>query len=109
MRDPEAPIDDIREFATRVQRYVDGLTFDDFIADTQAHDAVIRCLMVIGEAAKRTTPTVRAQYAEVAWEKAMGMRNRLAHEYEGINLHLVWETATEIIPRLLRALGQRRP
>jgi uncharacterized protein with HEPN domain len=106
MRDPESPLLDIVSYARRIARYVDGVTRDEFVADVGVQDQVIRCLSVIGEAARRTPEETRERFPAVAWAQMIGMRNRLSHEYDGIDLDAVWLTATEDVPAISRLLGR---
>jgi uncharacterized protein with HEPN domain len=108
MRDPDAALLDIVVYADRVAGYVAGLALDDFIADVGVQDQVIRCLIVIGETAKRTPTDVRDRLPGVPWAQMIGMRNRLSHEYDGIDLDSVWLTATRDIPGILRMLEPGR-
>jgi uncharacterized protein with HEPN domain len=108
MRDPDASLLDIVAYALRVSRYVDGLTRDDFVSDVGVQDQVIRCLSVIGEAARRTSAETRDRFPAVPWTQMIGMRNRLSHEYDGIDLEAVWLTATVDVPEIARLLGSGR-
>lgn len=84
---------DIREAIHRIQSYTSGLTFDSFLADTKTQDAVIRNLEIIGEATKNISATLREQYPEVPWKSMAGVRDRLVHQYFGVNLDVVWHIA----------------
>ena len=103
-RDWRIRLSDIREAAERALSYVKDIEFDDFKLDQLRQDAVVRCLEVIGEAARHTPPEVRTQFPDVPWDDLVGMRNLLAHEYFGVDLKILWVTATEDLPELLGAL-----
>lgn len=75
---------------------------DRFLAETQPQDAVIRRLEIIGEATKRLSPELRARHPDVDWKLATGMRDVLIHNYMGVNLFDVWETARDDAPKLKR-------
>jgi uncharacterized protein with HEPN domain len=104
MRDPEASLADIVAYARRVSGYVSGVTREEFVVDVGRQDQVIRCLGVIGEAAKRTPTEIRDRYPLVPWAQIAGMRNRLSHEYDAIDMEAVWLTATKDVPAILRLL-----
>lgn len=105
MRDREASLLDIVAYAYRVERYVRDVSHGQFMADVGVQDQVIRCLCVIGEAAKRTPEQTRERYPAVPWEQIVSMRNRLAHEYDGVDMEMVWLTATADLPRIVSLLS----
>jgi uncharacterized protein with HEPN domain len=104
MRDPDASLLDIIAYARRIALYLDGVTHAQFMTDIRIQDQVIRCLSVIGEAARRTPEKTRAERPAIPWSQIIGMRNRLAHEYDGIDMEAVWLTATEDLPTILELL-----
>ncbi|MDP2183724.1 MAG: DUF86 domain-containing protein [Actinomycetota bacterium] len=104
MRDPEASLLDIVTYAKRISGYVDGVTHDEFVSDIGIQDQVIRCLTVIGESAKRTPEETRSRFPAVPWMQMIGMRNRLAHEYDGVDMDALWLTATRDMPTVLQQL-----
>jgi len=71
-----------------------------FLGDTRTQDAVVRNLQVIGEAVKRLSPELRAQHVEVPWKLIAGMRDKVIHEYFGVNLQLVWNVVEQELPTL---------
>jgi uncharacterized protein with HEPN domain len=87
-KDPLVYIDDIRESIEAIKRYTAGLTKEDFFNSTEKQDAVYRRLEVIGEAANRLPDEFRSQYPRIPWNKVVGMRNVLIHEYDSIDLDI---------------------
>jgi uncharacterized protein with HEPN domain len=77
-----------------------GVTRGQYDADETLQRAVIRSLEIIGEAAIRVGPAVRAQHPAVEWHAMTGMRNRLIHEYFGVDHDLVWDVLQRKIPVL---------
>lgn len=106
MRDPEASISDVVAFTRRALAYVNGMERERFLGDEGVQDQVIRCLEVVGEAARRTPDDVRAKYPAVPWAQMAGLRNRLAHEYDAVDMDSVWLTVTRDLPTILAVLGQ---
>lgn len=99
-RDYRLYIDDIIEAIEKIEKYVKGLTFDEFARDTKTIDAVIRNFEIIGEATKHIPEEVRQKYPDVPWRDMAGMRDKLAHEYFGIMLEIVWKTIKKRLPEL---------
>jgi uncharacterized protein with HEPN domain len=97
---------DILEHAEKVQRFVAGMTVDDFLQDEKTVFAVIRALEVVGEATKKIPTEVREKYPNVPWREMAGTRDKLIHDYFGVNLGVIWKTATEDIPDLIPTVRQ---
>ncbi len=81
-----------------------GLSFESFVSDETVRRAFVRSLEVIGEAAKKVPESFRAQYAAVEWRAMAGMRDRLIHDYFGVDYELVWDVVQNRIPELRRQL-----
>ena len=86
-------IDDITKFTK-------NLTFSSFREDKKTTYAVIKCIEIIGEATKKIPKSIRDKYPFIPWKKMAGMRNKLIHEYFGIDIKILWKTAEEDIPPL---------
>lgn len=108
-RDWRLYADDIIESCGKIRRFIAGMTYEAFIADERTHDAVIRNLEVIGEAAKNLPDDVIAKAPEVAWRKVRGMRDVLTHGYFGVDPKVVWSTATSSWNRPYGGLWGRGP
>lgn len=104
MRRDQAYLVDILEAARLALSYVRGKTKAEFLLDTQCQDSVIRPLEIIGEAARRVSEEGRATYPELPWRDMIGMRNILIHEYDDIDLHIVWRTVDAELPALVATL-----
>ena len=107
-RDKEYVID-ILEAAKLALRYVSGKTKDEFLKDTQCQDAVIRRLEIIGEAVRRISDETRATYPKLPWKAMVGMRNVMIHEYDDVDLVIVWDTVQNDLSPLVAALEEIVP
>jgi uncharacterized protein with HEPN domain len=90
--------------AERALGYVQGLTYEQFAADRKTVDAVSFAIVVLGEAASALKDVGPKLAPEVPWADIRGMRNRVAHEYFGVDVKVLWETVREDLPSLLAAL-----
>jgi uncharacterized protein with HEPN domain len=89
--------------------YTTGRSRSDLATDIQLQDATIRRLLIIGEASKRVSETTRQTLTTIPWAAISGMRNRLVHEYDEIDLDVVWETIVNSLPILLIELEKLVP
>ncbi len=94
-------LSDIGEGIRRVGAYIAGLSFDELMKDTKTQDAVVRNLEIIGEATKKLSSRLRASHPEIPWKEMAGVRDKMIHDYFGINLDIVWTIAKEQLPGLL--------
>lgn len=92
---------DILEAAKLAAGYVSRKSLEQFLEDTQCQDAVIRRLEVIGEAARRISSETKAALPHLPWDAMTGMRNIMIHEYDDVDLGIVWETVQKDLPRLV--------
>lgn len=99
-RDDTVYLRHILDAITQVQEYVAGLSQEEFSARRMVHDAVIRQIEIIGEATKNLDPQVLEAYPDVPWKQMAGMRDKLIHQYFGVDLEAVWDVAVEDIPTL---------
>lgn len=93
---------ELLEATDLVARYAAGLTFDDFAASVEKQDAIVRRLVVMGEAVKGLPESFRARYPEVPWRSVAGARDVLVHEYFRVDLELAWEMVENDLPELAR-------
>jgi uncharacterized protein with HEPN domain len=82
-----------------------GLSLEEFMADETLRRAVVRSLEIIGEAAKKVTEEFRTSYPDIEWRAMSGMRDRLIHDYFGVDYELVWDVVQNRIPMLQRQIS----
>lgn len=109
MPDDAATVLDIVLACRRLRRFVEGVDEAAFQKNEEKRWAAFSQLLLIGEAATRLSAAFRAGHDSIPWRQIMAMRNRLIHEYDRSNCHLVWRTATEDLPRLLTELEPVAP
>lgn len=100
---------DILESAKIAVDYVFDKSWDQFYADTQCQDAVVRRIEIIGEAARRVSEETRAKYPEIEWREMTGMRNLVIHEYDVVDIGQVWDTVKNKIPPLIEKITKIVP
>jgi uncharacterized protein with HEPN domain len=99
-RDYQDFIQDILKSIDEILTFTKNTGYDDFMKNSMMKYAIIRCLEVIGEAAKRIPAPVRNKYADVPWKDMIAMRNKVIHEYFGVDSEILWQTIKEDIPAL---------
>lgn len=99
-KDPQIFLKHILDSIDFVDKYTQGLSADDFYASTEKQDAIMRRLEIIGEAVRNIPEEFRKQYPEVIWKQIAGMRDKLIHEYFGVDIELVWAVVKKDLPQL---------
>lgn len=95
---------DILQAAQNAQSFVVGLSVDDFKSNLKDQSAVIWQITVIGEAVRRISPEFRASYPAIPWQDIAGMRSKLIHNYDEIDLIEVWNVLQSDLSPLIAAI-----
>jgi uncharacterized protein with HEPN domain len=103
-RQPLLLVEDIIESGEKILTYTSGLSFQEFIADSKTIDAVIRNFEIIGEASGRLPDEFKEKYPEIDWFRMRGFRNRIVHDYFGIDYHIVWQIKETVLVEMLKKL-----
>ncbi|MFH1777873.1 MAG: DUF86 domain-containing protein [Candidatus Omnitrophota bacterium] len=99
-RDYTDYIRDILISTRDTKEFTKGITFDEFKQDKKTINAVLRSIEVMGEAVKNIPTQLKEKHPNVPWKKISGMRDKLIHEYLGVDLEVVWETVKNDLPSL---------
>jgi len=109
MRRDEVILQDIAVAREDILSFIDGMDEPAFYSDIRTQAAVQHRFLVIGEAAKRLSQELRANHPGIQWKDAAGMRDRLVHAYEAVDLGIVWDAARNAIPCMLAAIEPMLP
>ena len=103
-RDPKLLVGDILDSAHKILEYTDGLSFEDFLKDSKTVDAVVRNFEIIGEAANRLPEEFKDNFPDIDWHRIRGFRNRIVHDYFGIDYSIVWLVKDTFLPNMILQL-----
>lgn len=95
---------DIVSAAELALEFLDGVSEEAFLDDKKTQAAVIRQLEIVGEAASRVSSATRMAHPEISWREVVGMRNKLIHRYDDVEIGLVWDTCQDSLLELLRSI-----
>jgi uncharacterized protein with HEPN domain len=100
-RTPTLLLEDILASADKILLYTKDLIFEQFLSDDKTIDAVIRNFEIIGEAANKSSDEFRDQNPSIDWHRIRGLRNRIVHDYVGIDYKIVWNVRETFLPLLI--------
>ncbi len=84
-------LNDIKEAIKRIEAYTKNTDYEIFFKDFKTQDAVVRNIEIIGEAVKNISSDIREKYSDIEWKKIAGMRDKIIHDYFGVNWDIVWD------------------
>jgi uncharacterized protein with HEPN domain len=91
-------LEDIQTSMKRIAEYIKGYDYKKFRKDNKTVDAVVRNFEIIGEASKNLSDQLRKQNPEIPWNEMYYLRNRVMHEYFGVDYEIIWDIATNYLP-----------
>ena len=99
-RDPDLLVQDMLDAVRKVQLFTDGLDQASFLKDEKTIDAVVRNLEVLGEAARQLPGNFTSRSSDIPWNQIAGFRNRIVHDYFGLDLEIIWQIIQHDLPPL---------
>jgi uncharacterized protein with HEPN domain len=109
-RGDSAWISDMREAIRRVAEYTRDMSYRGFLEDGKTQDAVLHNIAILGEAAKKVSAEFKRRYKSIEWKAIAGMRDKLVHDYFGVNWDILWDVVQTKLPDLdtkLQALSNQ--
>ncbi len=100
MKDDSVYLRHILDAFAQIDRYMDGISHEEFFSNNLIQDGVIRQLEVMGEATRNLSEDLRNNYPQIPWRQMIGLRNRMIHAYFNIDLQILWEIIETDLPDL---------
>ena len=99
-------VEDILDAMSKAEILLEDVTFEQFETDFRTNYAVVRALEIMGEAAKRLPDSLREKYPDIPWRGMAGMRDRIIHAYDTVDLEIVWDVVKKDIPTIKPRIRQ---
>ncbi|WP_456400438.1 HepT-like ribonuclease domain-containing protein [Persephonella sp.] len=88
----------------RITKYIENISFEEFLKDYKTQDAVIRNIEILGEATKKVSSGLKEKYNNIEWKLIAKTRDKLIHDYFGVDLDVIWDISKQDIPDLMENL-----
>ncbi len=93
-------LQDILDSIVAIEEFIESMSIDNFKQDRKTIFAVTRAIEIIGEAVNNIPESFRSKYSDIPWRAIAGMRDKLIHQYFGVDLDVLWETTQQDVPQL---------
>lgn len=107
MKHDDVYINHILEAASELSDFIKGLNKNSFMNNKMARAAAVRQIQIVGEATKKLSDETKSKFPDVRWKDIAGMRDKVVHDYFGVDYEAVWQTATVDIPALIKILQKK--
>lgn len=97
-KDQNIYLEDIINSIDAIEKYIGGISYEQFEEQMAIQDAVLRRLEIIAEAAKRIDQSIKDNFSQIPWTKINGLRNAIAHDYDEVDLKAIWDTIKNDLP-----------
>lgn len=97
-------LEDILEAVESAQSFIQNINEKEFWTDKKTQFAVVRAIEIIGEASRKIPNDIKEKYRQIPWREMSDMRNKLIHDYFGVNIEVVWKTVVEDLPGLKKQI-----
>ena len=104
-KDPQVYLSHVMQSIQMIEKYLEGISEEEFLKSEEKQDLITRRLEIIGEAVKQLPEEFKNQHPEVPWRDIGDMRNVLIHVYFDIDYTIVWMTATKLVPELKKQIA----
>jgi uncharacterized protein with HEPN domain len=105
-KDYRDTIQDILDSIDEIYVFIGQMSREEFLNDRKTVKAVLRNLEIMGEAGKKIPPPLRDKYPDIPWKKMTGLRDKLIHEYFGVDLEIIWQLLKEELPGILHPIQE---
>ena len=99
-------VEDILESIQKIEDFTEGMDYNAFVTDAKTLYAVRTALQIIGEASAKIPEDIRKKHSDIPWVQIRGLRNRIVHEYFGLDVRLIWNTIKNDLPVLKPEIGK---
>jgi len=106
VKDDLAYIEHILDCIRKINEFSNGLSLNEFKTNEMVQDAIIRNIEIIGEASKKISKDTKQTYYKIPWKEIAGMRDKLIHDYLGVDVTVVWKTIHQDIPTLEKLISE---
>ena len=103
-RDDTVYLHHILDAIESIENYTKGMSENEFLSNSMAHDAVVRQIEIIGEAARNVSDEFQNKHPNLPWTRMIGIRNKITHEYFNVNYAIVWDTVKDDLPLLKKSI-----